>query len=150
MGSSVIVATEDDYVYSINRNTGAVNWSTQLGTPWDVAQASVACGAAVPIEPYLGVTSAPVYDPSTGTLYVSGMISGPPGDDADLSTPDPTYNLFAVNEAKGTIEWQKQIAGSPTDNPKLTFDPFVQLQRTGLLLLNGAVYMGFGADCART
>jgi hypothetical protein len=148
VGNSVLVATEDDYVYSINRNTGAVNWSTQLGSPWDVAPASTACGAAVPIEPYLGVTSAPVYDPSTGTLYVAGMTSGPPGDDANLSTSDPTYNLFAVNEATGAIKWQQQIAGSPANNSKLTFNPFVQLQRTGLLLLNGAVYMGFGADCA--
>jgi PQQ-like domain/Abnormal spindle-like microcephaly-assoc'd, ASPM-SPD-2-Hydin len=148
VGNSVLVATEDDYVYSINRNTGAVNWSTQLGSPWEVLPATALCGAPVPIEPYLGVTSAPVYDPSTGTLYVAGMTSGPPGDDADLTTSNPTYNLFAVNEATGAIKWQQQIAGSPVNNSKLTFDPFVQLQRTGLLLLNGAVYMGFGADCA--
>ena len=34
VGDSVLAATEDDYVYSINRDTGAVNWSRQLGTPY--------------------------------------------------------------------------------------------------------------------
>src|SRR6185437_179599 len=37
IGGSVLVATEDDYVYSINRDTGAVNWSRQLGSPWAAA-----------------------------------------------------------------------------------------------------------------
>ena len=59
VGANVLVATENDYVYSINRNTGAVNWSTQLGTPWDAttglkAATGFACGSRVPIEPYLG------------------------------------------------------------------------------------------------
>ncbi|HEY6785751.1 MAG TPA: choice-of-anchor D domain-containing protein, partial [Trebonia sp.] len=146
VGNSVLVATEDDYVYSINRNTGAVNWSTQLGTPY--AASTEDCGQTPVVEPYVGVTSAPVYDPSTGTLYVSGMLSGPVGDDSDLSTATPTYDLFAINEAKGTVEWHKVIAGSPTNSSKVTFNAALEMQRPGLLLLNGSVYMGFGALCA--
>src|ERR1700731_1776756 len=57
MGNSVLVATEDDYVYSINRNTGAVNWSTQLGTPWEtnaglLAATGHACGSRPPPLPF--------------------------------------------------------------------------------------------------
>jgi hypothetical protein len=146
VGNSVLVATEDDYVYSINRNTGAVNWSTQLGTPY--ASQAEGCQQGAVVDPYIGVTSAPVYDPATGTLYVSGMLSGPVGDDSHLSTATPTYDLFAINAAKGTVEWHKQIAGSPTNSSNVTFNAALEMQRPGLLLLNGAVYMGFGALCA--
>jgi hypothetical protein len=145
VGNSVLVATENDYVYSINRTTGAVNWSRQLGSPY--ASAAEDCAQTPVVLPYIGVTSAPVYDPSTGTLYVSGMLSGPPGDDSHLSTRTPTYDLFALNETTGAIKWTKQIAGSPTNNSHLKFNAAVQLQRTGLLLLHGSVYVGFGALC---
>ena len=145
VGNSVLVATENDYVYSINRNTGAVNWSRQLGSPY--AAAAEHCAQTPVVLPYIGVTSAPVYDPSTGTLYVSGMLSGPPGDDSHLSTRSPTYDLFALNETTGAIKWHKQIAGSPANNSHLTFNAAVQMQRTGLLLLHGSVYIGFGALC---
>lgn len=146
VGDDVLVATENDYVYSINRNSGAVNWSRQLGSPY--ASATENCIQKPVVVPYVGVTSAPVYDPGTGTLYVSGMLSGPPGDDAHLSTPTPAYDLFALDEKTGAIEWQKQIAGSPTNNSGNTFNAALQMQRTGLLLLNGSIYMGFGALCA--
>jgi hypothetical protein len=145
VGGSVLVATEDDYVYSINRNTGAVNWSRQLGSPY--ASAAEHCGQTPVVLPYIGVTSAPVYDPGTGTLYVSGMLSGPPGDDKDLSTASPAYDLFALNEKTGAIKWKKQIAGSPANNSSIRFNAAVQMQRTGLLLLHGSVYLGFGALC---
>jgi hypothetical protein len=145
VGNSVLVATENDYVYSINRNTGAVNWSRQLGSPY--AAAAEDCAQTPVVLPYIGVTSAPVYDPSTGTLYVSGMLTGPPGDDSHLSTRSPTYDLFALNETTGAIKWHKQIAGSPANNSRLTFNAAVQMQRTGLLLLHGSVYIGFSALC---
>ena len=37
-GSSVIVATENDWVYSINGLNGTVNWSRQLGSPWAASE----------------------------------------------------------------------------------------------------------------
>lgn len=143
---NVLVATEDDYVYSINRSTGAVNWSRQLGFPYKSAREH--CEQPPVVLPYIGVTSAPVYDPRSGTLYVSAMLSGPPGHHPNLSTSKPTYDLFALNERTGAIKWKKQIEGSPTNNRRLKFHAALQMQRTGLLLLNGSVYMGFGALCA--
>jgi hypothetical protein len=147
VGNSVLVATEDDYVYSINRNTGAVQWSTQLGFPY--AASTEDCQQGAVVNPYIGVTSAPVYDPSTGTLYVAGMLSAPVGTvNPDFSTPTPTYDLFAIDAAHGTIKWEKPISGHPANSSKVTFTASLELQRPGLLLLNGSVYMGFGALCA--
>ena len=34
VGSTVIVATEEDYVYGLNAATGAVKWTAHLGTPY--------------------------------------------------------------------------------------------------------------------
>jgi hypothetical protein len=75
------------------------------------------------------------------------MLSGPPSDDTDLSTASPAYDLFALNERTGAIEWKKQIEGSPANNSRLKFNAAVQMQRTGLLLLHGVAYLGFGALC---
>jgi hypothetical protein len=143
VGSSVLVATENDWVYSINRNTGAVNWARQLGSPY--AATAENCADAPGLKPYVGVTSTPVYDPATGTLYVSAMITGAPGDDTHMSSP-PHYSLFAINEATGAINWSKTISGSPSNASTKTFGTN-ELQRAGLLLLNGWVYMGFGSLC---
>jgi hypothetical protein len=76
------------------------------------------------------------------------MLSGPAGDATNLATPHPTYDLVALNEKTGAVKWKKQIKGSPTDNSSMRFNAALQMQRTGLLLLNGSVYMGFGALCA--
>jgi hypothetical protein len=150
VGKSVLVATEDDYVYSINRNSGAVNWSRQLGAPY----ATSAEGCSRPtVQPYVGVTSTPVYDPGTGTIYVSGMTSGPPGDHSHLSTATPEIDLFALSASTGVIKWQKPISGIPTNNVNgstRAFDPSKELNRAGLLLLNGSVYIAFAGLCSAT
>src|SRR5258707_13073699 len=68
---TVIVATENDQVYGLNATTGAVKWHTSLGQPYDIARSPFpalrACGD---LAPNIGVTGAPVYDPSTHRLYL--------------------------------------------------------------------------------
>src|SRR5258708_36279884 len=39
------------------------------------------------------------------------------------------------------------IQGSPSNDPTNTFNTETQMQRPGLLLQNGSVYMGFGSHC---
>src|SRR5580693_5625412 len=63
LGSTVIVATEQDYVYGLNASTGAVQWQTSLGTPYQIPNCT-------DVAPYLGVTGGPVYDPATGDVYL--------------------------------------------------------------------------------
>src|SRR5690348_7654198 len=36
VGSTLIVATENDWVYGLNATTGAVLWKTSLGTPYHI------------------------------------------------------------------------------------------------------------------
>jgi PQQ-like domain len=132
IGNTLIVATEEDWVYGMNATTGAIEWSTQLGTPYPMS-ASV-CSDLVP---YIGVTSTPVYDPSTGTVYVMAMVK-------EISYE---WHLFGVNVSTGAITLKHRIAGSPTNNSHITLNPVQEDQRPGLLLMNGWVYAGFASHC---
>jgi len=50
IGSTVIVATESNYVYALNASTGAVEWKTGVGPAYKIPN----CGN---ITPYIGITS---------------------------------------------------------------------------------------------
>jgi outer membrane protein assembly factor BamB len=41
VGSTVVVATENDWVYGLDAATGAVNWSTHIGTAWNITKSPV-------------------------------------------------------------------------------------------------------------
>ena len=133
IGNTVIVATEQDWVYGINATTGGVLWSTQVGTPYVITSCS-------DLTPDIGITSAPVYDPSTNTVYVMGLIK-------EISYE---WHLFGLNASTGAITLKERIAGSPTNNSHLTFNAIQEGQRAGLLLLGGWVYAAFASHCDHT
>jgi Abnormal spindle-like microcephaly-assoc'd, ASPM-SPD-2-Hydin/PQQ enzyme repeat len=135
--SDVIVATEGDWVYSLDGTTGKANWSVRLGTPW---------GATVrkcnDIAPYIGITSAPVYDPTTGLLYLVALIAG-----SNYLTPTPTYYVYALNEQTGAIAWHVPVQGAATNAHGEVFAAAQERQRSGLLLMNGSLYFAFASFC---
>lgn len=136
-GSTVIVATEDDWIYGIGAVTGEVKWSRQLGTPWPAA--SEGC---TDLTPNVGITSTPVYDPASGTIYTVAEIVPPNG-----TAFNPQFHMYGMNAQTGAITEDVPIAGAPVNDPTRPFNPFNQLQRPGLLLQNGWVYAGFGSHC---
>ena len=145
--TSVIVGTESDSVYSLDGTTGQVNWQTSLGAPW---LSSV--NGCMDLTPLIGITSTPVYDPSTGTVFVVAVVTGPAGQTNTESTTSPEFDLFALNEQTGAVKWQKAISGSPANAPSQTFSARYERQRAGLLLMrdsqgNPWVYMAFGSVC---
>jgi hypothetical protein len=133
IGNTVIVATEKDWVYGINATTGAVLWSTQVGTAYHITSCS-------DLTPDIGITSAPVYDPSTNTVYVMALVK-------KISFE---WHLFGIDVSTGAVTLAKRIAGSPTNNSHLTFNAIQQGQRAGLLLMNGWVYAAFASHCDHT
>jgi hypothetical protein len=130
VGSTVIVATENDWVYALDAATGAIEWSDALGTPYPMSWCS-------DLQPNIGDTSAPVYDPSTGTVYVLALVKG----------TNLNYHLFGINIATGAITYKHRIVGSPANDPGITFNPKYEGQRPGLLLMNGWVYAAFASHC---
>ena len=91
VGSTVIVATENDWIYGLNSTTGTVNWSLSLGTPWNT---SSLCSD---LSPDVGVTSTPVYDPATGAVYLVA---------ATIVNSVPQYKLYGIRPQTGTLTEQ--------------------------------------------
>ena len=130
VGNTLIVATENDWVYGLDATTGAILWSTPLGTPYHITTCN-------DTEPNLGVTSTGVYDPATNTVYVMGLVH-------EISWE---WHLFGLNVTTGAITFKQRIVGSPSNDKNLSFSPLPENGRAGLLLMNGWVYAAFGSHC---
>jgi hypothetical protein len=137
VGQTVIVATESDSVYGLSGSTGATRWSVSLGRP--VPNARLVCAV---IGPTAGVTGSPVYDPRTGRVYLVAEIQGSGG--------RPEFWMFGISAQAGSIVWRAPVRGGPANDPGEQFSARGELQRPGLLLMNGWVYAAFGPRCEGT
>lgn len=130
-GGRVVVATEDDTVYALATASGAVLWSTHVGTP--VPSADLPCGD---ITPDVGITGTPVIDTARGEVFVVAD---------ELVTGAPSHHLLGLDLDTGRVRLDV-----PVDPPGA--DTAALLQRTGLALDQGSVVFGFGGnygDCSR-
>ncbi len=121
----VIVATENDSIYSLDSSTGIVIWRTNLGDP--VPGGDLPCGD---IDPS-GITGTPVADPGAGLVYAVAFVQ------------PARHDLVAVDLTTGAVKWRL-----PVDPPGA--NPHVEQQRAALALSNGMVYVAFGGlfgDC---
>lgn len=88
----------------------------------------------------VGITSTPVIDPNTGTLYVVARCSDP-----NHGPNDGAIFVHALNVADGTDRVPPvQVQATDPNNPSVKFDSHCQRNRPGLLLSKGVVYAGFG------
>jgi hypothetical protein len=136
---TLFIATEDDNIYGLDPETGAMRWSRNVGIPWNASDLGCA-----DLTPHVGVTGTPVIDPSgTGTAYFSAKTY------ATGSSGPARWDLHAVDLATGQERpgFPVQIAGTADNAPGVAFEPTHELQRPGLLLLDGVVYLAFGAHC---
>ena len=135
---TLLVATEKDMVYGLNSVTGAVKWSKSLGEPWSAAE--IGCGD---LTPDIGVTATPVINAATGIAYLThkAYVSGKSG-------PVRWY-MDALSVATGAEQagFPVALSGPAQNAPGQEFEAKTELQRPGLLLLEGVVYAGFGSDC---
>jgi hypothetical protein len=121
----VFAATENDTVYALAANTGAVLWSTHVGSP--AAAGSLPCGN---IAPTVGITSTPVIDPARREIFVVAdeAVSGA-----------ATHHLVGLDLYTGSVLLDALVdpAGS---------HPLYQLQRASLTLDAGQVLIGYGGN----
>ncbi len=136
----LFVATMHNSVYAFDADVwnGEPLWVTSLGTP-------VPPGVYRTKDVYeTGVLSTPAIDLETQTMYVVSDNDN----DGVLS-----YELHAIDLTSGAEKQNTPmiISGSVTGSGDgsvsgtLTFDPTQHLQRPGLLLSNGTVYVAFGS-----
>ncbi|WP_380283119.1 PQQ-binding-like beta-propeller repeat protein [Kitasatospora purpeofusca] len=138
IGDLVVTATETNHVYGVAANTGRIVWHREMGPAW----ASAAIGCSDP-GPNVGTTSTPVYDPATGTVYLTSKVDDGPDDH------HPHYYVHAVDARTGAERsgWPVTVEGDPVNAPGKPFNAYRSLQRAGLLLLDGRLLFGFGSLC---
>jgi outer membrane protein assembly factor BamB len=132
VGNQVIVATENNSIYSLDATTGASTWAApaHAGTPVSpIPGPGFPCGNISP----LGITGTPVVDTVAGVIYAVAFVS-----------PSNTYELVAYNLSNGTQKF------APIPIAPAGFDVHLEQQRGALALANGYVYVPFGGyigDC---
>jgi outer membrane protein assembly factor BamB len=131
----VYVVTENNTVYAIDAASGNVIASTNLGP--SVTTPTFGCNSG-----HVGITSTPVIDPNSGTLYVIAYIN-------DNETPVFRLHALDTGSLKDKVTPRTVAASRKLTNGKIySFDASVTRQRPGLLLsVNGNVYAGFGSYC---
>ncbi len=138
-GNTLLAATEDNWIYGIDPQTGVIRWSRNVGTPWNIADQS-GCGTP---GPHVGITGTPVIDPSTNVAYFVSKTY------ASGDSGPAVMEMYAVSLATGEEEpgFPVSISGEAENLPGVSFNPTKQLQRPALLLMNGVVYAAFGSLC---
>jgi outer membrane protein assembly factor BamB len=124
----VIVVTENNDIYGLSESTGQVVWHVNVGPA--VPSSALPCGD---ISPTVGITSTPVIDTTSGTLYAVADVW-------NSAASSASHELWALNAQTGAPD------GFPiaVDPPGTT--PQDQLQRTALNLDEGYVLFGFGGN----
>lgn len=148
----VFVATEHDSVYAFDADSkeGANAqplWKAAFADPANgvtpVSSQDVNCGD---ITPEIGITSTPVIDVVSGTLYVVAKTK---------ENNRFVQRLHALDVATGAekfggpveIEASVPGTGAASVNGLVSFDPLRENQRAGLLLQNAVIYIAWAGHC---
>jgi hypothetical protein len=166
----VLVATENDGVYAFDAGSASV---ANTGPLWHDSFANTAAGiTAVPsqatnsadINPQIGITSTPVIDPGTNTLFVltktqEVRVDGTHfvqklhaldlGSGAEKFGGPALLGDTTVGGPDGGYTDRTQIAvpgkGEGSDGQTVRFNALRENDRTGLILSGGVVYMTFAS-----
>ena len=128
------VVTENNTVYAIDANSGAILLQRNLGAPVPVPLGCSNNG------PNVGITGTPVIDLVKGEMFLIAYVNG----------TTPSYQLHAINLTTLADSLAPvTVAASQTLNDGTTFrfNAIYQRQRPGLLELDGVIYAGFGSFC---
>jgi polyvinyl alcohol dehydrogenase (cytochrome) len=68
IGSTLVVATENDTLYGINASSGSIDWTWHIASPVSLSQLSALGAPCGNIGP-LGITGTPAYDSATNRLF---------------------------------------------------------------------------------
>jgi uncharacterized protein (TIGR03437 family) len=149
----VFVATAHDTVYAFDADSTAGPNASPL---WQVSLAN-AVGNERPvvvsdvlgcdsIAPEIGITSTPVIDVTTGTIYVVAVT---------IQRGSFIHRLHSLDVSTGAerpgspvvIDAYVRGTGDGFNTSGVPFHPYLQKNRAGLLLLNGVVYTAWASHC---
>lgn len=140
------VATSTNDVYAFDADDHAASpsippiWHVNLG-PTRMLNRSEICRETVGT---VGVTSTPVIDVDSQTIYiVAEHWQSTTPTPAGQTNMDGHHFLHALKLNDGSARASAVEIKGTDPRTRITFDPTVQRNRPGLLLLNGVVYVGF-------
>jgi uncharacterized protein (TIGR03437 family) len=149
------VATMNNSVYAFDADAAGPTtalWRVNFGPSVNPSDLVLLVPPYSDILNEIGILGTPVIDPTTSTLYAVHFTFT-----FGASGEQFAYYLHALDLAAGAEKFngpvaiQATVTGSgwagretPVNN-QLAFDPRQHLQRPGLLLLNGTVYVAFGS-----
>lgn len=142
-GKQVVIAcSETNWIYVLDAVNGTIYNSRQLHRPF--LTSDIGCND---VSPQIGITGTPVIDPATDVMYVySKTYAG-----AANGYQNGIYYFHAIDVNTLTDVYPPvNVNGGPADNDPnkgIYFTGGIQLQRTSLSLINGAVFAGFGGHC---
>jgi hypothetical protein len=150
----VIATTQHDTVYSFDADASSPTtpplWKTSLlqpgARPFEAATDKVVTdGQCKSIVPDVGISSTPVIDWATKTIYVMAL---------DVEGGRLTYRLHALDLLTGKEKQPSTVVsgsspgkGIDSVDGVVAFTPREQQQRMGLALVDGSVYTGFSSWC---
>ena len=147
----VYVATEHDSVYAFDANGSPTPlWKKSFIDPANGITTIPAAdtGECCDIAPEIGITSTPVIDKNTNTIYVLAKTKEVSGGTTRYVQRLHALDLSTGNEKFGgpvVIQASVPGTGAGSNNGQVPFDSLHENQRTGLLLLNGVIYFGFAS-----
>jgi hypothetical protein len=149
----VYVETENDTLYAFDADglSATALWQVSFIDPANGitpvscrtdGQTDISCG----VYPVYGITSTPVIDPSSGTMYLVTRTKNNGQYFQTLHAIDVTTGAEKfggpVNIA-GSLPGAGAGSGTASQNLVIYFDTLKDIPRTGLLLLNGTVYIAW-------
>lgn len=141
----VFVETEHNSVYAFDADTAAPPlWTVNLGPSVPSTVYDTADGSYTDITPEIGILGTPVIDPSTGTMYLVA---------ATMENGNFYHRLHALDVTSGAERFGAPAliaaivtgVGESSTQGMVSFVSLQHIQRPGLLLRNGTVYVAFGS-----
>ncbi len=127
----VFVVTEHDSVFAFDADAaGPPLWQKSFLGP-GITTIQTAGNHLIPIQPEVGITSTPVIDPASGTIYVLAQTV------ENGTFPSKLHALDITTGAEKT--------GSPVTITDPAFNGEQQFQRSALLMANGNIYVAFAS-----
>src|SRR5579862_6545904 len=149
----VIVATEADSVYAYDADSASSLplWkASMVDVPHGAGAGETALNSATTTGcddmPQVGITSTPVIDPTSKTIYVEAKSTNGTNYFHRLHALD----LLTGNEkSPGPVVIAGTVSGTGdgSSNGQLAFDNLHHLNRPGLLLLNSTIYIAYASHC---
>ena len=138
----VFVATEHDSIYAFDADSSSCVqlWKTTFLSSGVTTVPPADTGETNDLIPEIGITSTPVIDSSTNTIFVVAKTKETVGSSCSSGSPCYVHRLHALDLSTGAEKF-----GGPVVLSAPNFVPLFHLQRPALLLNNGTLYIGFGS-----